>query len=48
MGTCHRHRDPLAHPSAKLLVYYWNPPGGWEDTFVYGQKGAKAPLTYFW
>ncbi len=37
-----------AHPTAKLLVYYWNPPGGWEDTFVYGQKGAKSPMTAFW
>jgi hypothetical protein len=37
-----------AHPSAKLLVYYWNPPGGWEDSFVYGEKGADMPMTAFW
>ena len=37
-----------AHPSSKILIYSWHPPGGWEDTFVYGQKSAKAPLTYFW
>ena len=37
-----------AHPSSKILIYSWNPPGGWEDTFIYGQTSAKAPLTYFW
>ena len=37
-----------AHPSSKMLIYNWNPPGGWEDTFVYGQTSAKTPLTSFW
>jgi hypothetical protein len=37
-----------AHPASKMLVYYWNPPGGWEDTFVYGQTSADTPLTHFW
>jgi hypothetical protein len=35
-------------PSAKMLVYPWHPPGGWEDTFVYKQDKSKSPMTHFW
>jgi hypothetical protein len=37
-----------AHPSSKILIYSWHPPGGFQDTFLYRQTSAKMPLTFFW